>query len=94
MWYPELNKLSTEAVVHGCEREGLVISAYVQIKKTLHIKFKGENCGVFINAEYPGLLVTPDFKRSFDCCGDSCGEVKYPLHIEGCDFEQGDIARW
>lgn len=55
--------------------------------KEQHINFKIVKCGVFINKEYPWLHATPDFLCSCDCCGEGCGEVKCPLCIENCDFE-------
>ena len=85
--YPELNKLFSKAILHGCEHEGLAISAYEQAMKEKHLNFKVEKCGVFINKEYPWLHATPDFLCSCDCCGEGCGEVKCPLCIENCDFE-------
>lgn len=37
--------------------------------------------------EYLWLHATPDFLCSCDCCGEGCGEIKCPLCIENCDFE-------
>ena len=85
--YPELNKLSNKAVIHGCEHEEHAIKAYEQIMKDKHVNFRVVKCGVFINEDYPWLHATPDFLCSCDCCGEGCGEVKCPLCIENCDFE-------
>lgn len=85
--YPELNKIFSKAITHGCEHEGLAISAYEQAMKEKHINFKIEKCGIFINKEYPWLHATPDFLCSCDCCGEGCGEVKCPFCIDNCDFE-------
>ena len=85
--YPELNKFITEATKHGCEHEGLAISAYEQVMKQSHANFRVVKCGTFINKEYSWLQATPNFLCSCGCCGEGCGEVKCPLNIENCDFE-------
>ena len=86
IFYREVNKLFSKAIIHGCEHEGLAISAYEQVMKQKHINFKIVKCGIFINKEYPWLHVTPYFLCSCDCCGEGCGKVKCPLSIENCDF--------
>ncbi|CAH3156978.1 unnamed protein product, partial [Pocillopora meandrina] len=85
--YPELNKLNTKAIIHGCQHEQEAISAYEEIMKKEHINFKIEKCGLIINEEYPWLHATPNFLCSCDCCGEGCGKVKCPLCIENCDFD-------
>ena len=80
--YPELNKVFSKAMKHGCEHEELAISAYEQVMKQKHRNFKIVKCGMFINKEYPWLHATPDFLCSCDCCGEGCGEVKCPFCIE------------
>ena len=85
--YPELNKLNTKAIIHGCQHEEEAIRAYEEIMKKQHINFKIEKCGLMINEEYPWLHATRDFLCSCDCCGEGCGEVKCPLCIENCDFD-------
>ena len=66
--YPELNKLFSKAMKHGCEHEAQAISAFEEVMKEQHINFKIVKCGVFIDKEYPWLLATPDFLCSCDCC--------------------------
>ncbi|XP_068743620.1 uncharacterized protein [Montipora capricornis] len=85
--YPELNKVFSKAIMHGCKHEGLAISAYEHVMKEKHKNFKIVKCGMFINKEYPWLHATPDFLCSCDCCGEGCGEVKCPFCIDNCDFE-------
>ena len=79
--YPELNKLNTKAVIHGCQHEEEAIRAYEEIMKKEHINFKIEKCGLMINEEYPWLHATPDFLCACDCCGEGCGEVKCPIPL-------------
>ena len=85
--YPELNKINTKAVLHGCKHEELPIRAYEEKMKELHTNFKISRCRFFINEEYPWLHATPDFLCSCDCCGEGCGEVKCPFCIENCDSD-------
>ena len=85
--YPELNKLNTKCIIHGCHHEEEAIRAFEEIMKKQHINFKIDKCGLMINEEYPCLHATPDFLCSCDCCGEGCGEVKCPLCIENCDFD-------
>ena len=85
--YPELNKLNTEAVCHGCKHEQDAINAYENAMKKEHVNFKVVKCGLIINEEYPWLHASPDFLCSCDCCGEGCGEVMCPLCVENCDFE-------
>ena len=33
------------------------------------------------------LHATPDFLCKCDCCGQGCGEVKYPYCVDGIDFD-------
>ena len=56
--YPELIKLNTKAVIHGCQHEQEAISAYEEIMKKELINFKIEKCGLMINEEYPWLHET------------------------------------
>ena len=90
--HPELNKINTKAVLHGCKHEGLAIRAYEEKMKELHTNFKIIRCGLLINDEYPWLHATPDFLCSCDCCGEGCGEVKCPFCIENCDFDNYNCA--
>ena len=85
--YPELNKIFSKAIVHGCEHEAPAIDANEQAMGEKHINFQIMKCGVFINKECPWLHATPDFLCSCDCCGEGCGDVKCPISIENCDFE-------
>lgn len=85
--YPELTKLNTEAVCHGCKHEQDAINAYENVMKQKHVNFKVVKCGLMINEEYPWIHATPDFLCSCDCCGEGCGEVKCPLCVENCNFE-------
>ena len=45
--YPELHKLNTNAVIHGCKHEQDAINAYEEKMKKEHINFKIEKCGLF-----------------------------------------------
>ena len=85
--YPELNKLNTDAVRHGCKHEQDAINAYEKIMKETHVNFRIVKCGLFINEDHPWLHASPDFLCSCDCCGEGCGEVKCPYCVENCDFE-------
>ena len=85
--YPELNKLNTEAIRHGCKHEQDAINAYENAMKQKHVNFKVVKCGLIINKKYPWIHASPDFLCSCDCCGEGCGEVKCPLCVENCDFE-------
>ena len=85
--YPQLNKVNTKAVLHGCKHEELAIRAYEEKMKESRTNFKIIRCGLFINVEYPWLQATPDFLCSCDCCRKGCGEVKCPFCIENCDFD-------
>ena len=71
--YPELNKLNTEAVRHGCKHEEDAINAHENAMKKEHVDLKVVKCGLIINEEYPWLHATPDFLCSCDCCGEGCG---------------------
>ena len=85
--YPELHKVNTKAVRHGCRHEASAIRAFEECMKKTHVNFKIVKCGLFINQEYPWMHATPDFLCSCDCCGEGCGEIKCPLCLENCDFD-------
>ena len=85
--YPELNKVTTKAVLHGCRHEAGAIYAYEQYMKTKPINYRIEKCGIFINEDHPWMNATPDFLCCCDCCGQGCGESKCPLCIENIDFD-------
>jgi len=85
--YPELHKVNTKAVRHGCKHEASAISAFEESMKKTHTNFKVIKCGLFINEENPWMHATPDFLCSCDCCGEGCGEIKCPLCLENCDFD-------
>ena len=86
--YPNLHKLNTKAIKHGCKYEAYAIRAYEAKMKAAHKNFKLERCGLFINQEYPFLHATPDFLVSCDCCGLGCGEVKCPFTLQHGDFKK------
>lgn len=86
--YPNLYKLNTKAIKHGCKYEEFAIKAYEAKMKSTHKNFLLSRCGLFINKEHPFLHATPDFLTSCDCCGLGCGEVKNPLTLENGDFEK------
>ena len=75
--YPELNKLNTDAIHHGCKHEQDVVNAYEKVMNEKHVNFRVVRCGLFINKQYPWLHAPPDFLCSCDCCG----EVKCPYCI-------------
>ena len=85
--YPELNKLNTEAIRHGCKHEQDAITAYEKAMQEKHVTFKVKKSGLIINEKYPWIHASPDFLCLCDCCGEGCGEVKCPLCVENCDFE-------
>ena len=85
--YPELNKLNTDAIHHGCKHEQDAVNAYEKVMNEKHVNFRVVRCGLFIKKQYPWLHASPDFLCSCDCCGEGCGEVKCPYCIENCDFE-------
>jgi len=64
--YPELNKLNTKAVRHGCKHEQDAINTYENAMKKEHVNFKVVKCGLIINEEYPWLHASPDFLCSCD----------------------------
>ena len=87
--YPNLFKVNTKAVQHGCQHEDDAIKAYEIEMKTVHVNFELKQCGLFINKDYPFLHATPDFLTSCDCCGQGREEVKFPICIsQDCDFDQ------
>ena len=67
---PELHKVNTKAVRHGCKHEASAISAFEESMKKTHTNFKVIKCGLFINEENPWMHATPDFLCSCDCCGE------------------------
>ena len=85
--YPELHKVNTKAVHHGCRHEASAIRAFEESMKNTHVNFKVIKCGLFINQEHPWMHATPDFLCSCDCCGEGCGEIKCPLCLENCEFD-------
>ena len=85
--YPNLDKFTSKATLHGCKHEYDAIRAYETVMRESHKNFKISKCGLLINKEFPFLHATCDFLCSCDCCGLGCGEVKCPFCIEGCDFE-------
>ena len=85
--YPHLFKVTTKAVLHGCQHEKDAILHYETEMKKNHRDFQVKDCGTFINRDYQFLHATPDFLCSCSCCGEGCGEVKCPICIEGSDFE-------
>lgn len=85
--YPNLFKVNTKAVIHGCKHEADAIKAYEAEMVKSHVDFKLSQCGLVINQQYPWIHATPDFLVSCSCCGLGCGEVKCPLCIDRCDFD-------
>ena len=85
--YPNLFKVNTKAVIHGCKHEADAIKAYEEEMKNSHVDFKLTQCGLVVNQEYPWIHATPDFLVSCSCCGLGCGEVKCPICVEQCDFD-------
>lgn len=85
--YPNIFKFTTAATEHGCKHESLAVKAYEEVMKGKHVNYKIEQCGMFINKQYPWLHATPDFLCSCDCCGKGCGEVKCPYCLKDSDFE-------
>lgn len=86
--YPNLYKLNTQAIRHGCKYEAFAIKAYEMKMKSTHKNFELKRCGLFINKKHPFLHATPDFLMSCDCCGLGCGEVKCPLTLHDGDFKK------
>ena len=86
--YPHLFKVNSKALNHGCKYEGYAIKAYEKHMQTSHVNFEIKQCGLFVNKDYPFLHATPDFLMSCDCCGLGCGEVKCPISIPNCDFDE------
>lgn len=79
--------VNTKATRHGCKHEDDAIHAYENEMNKTRSNFTLTRCGLFINEQHPFLHATPDFLTSFDCCGLGCGEVKCPICIKDCDFE-------
>eukprot|EP00058_Branchiostoma_floridae_P011877 XP_002597365.1 hypothetical protein BRAFLDRAFT_66500 [Branchiostoma floridae] len=86
--YPHLYTVNTKATRHGCDQEEAAIKAYETYMNGKHVNFQIKKCGVFISKEHPYLHATPDFLVSCDCCGIGCGEVKCPISVPDCDFDQ------
>ena len=59
------------------------VSLMSQPRKDFQVKY----CGMVVDKEHPWLNATPDFMSSCSCCGDGCGEVKYPYSVENGDFQ-------
>ena len=85
--YPSLYKVTTKAVMHEHKYEAAAIAAYEVHMKQSHKNVRITKCGLFVHKDLPFLHATPDFLMSCSCCGNGCREVKCPLSIENCDFE-------
>ena len=59
--YPNLFKVNTKAVMHGCKHEEDAIQAYHDEMKSTHVNFQLQRCGLFINQQHPFLHAMPDF---------------------------------
>ena len=53
--YPELDKVNTKAVRHGCKHEASAILAFEESIKKTHANVKVVKCGLFINEEHPWM---------------------------------------
>ena len=54
-----------------------------------HQNIKIEQCGLYINKEFPYLHATPDFIYSCDCCEETgCGEVKCPFCLYNTNINE------
>ena len=63
------------------------VNAFDELMRPLHKSFKIIQCGLFINKEHPFIHATSDFLSYCDCCGEGCGEVKCPITINDCNFD-------
>ena len=85
--YPKELAFSSRATEHGIKHEQTAIDFFVEFISKTHKNFKAEQCGLFINKDYPYLHATPDFLYSCDCCEETgCGEVKCPFSLYNTDF--------
>ena len=85
--YPSFFQATSKAILHGCKYEATAIAIYEKHMQSHHKNFKVIKCGLFVNKEFSFLHATPDFLTYYDCCGEGCGEMKYPISIENLDFE-------
>ena len=59
--YPDLHKVNSKAVRHGCKHEAFAISSFEESMKKTDTNFKVIKCGLFFNEENPWMHATPDF---------------------------------
>lgn len=51
--YPNIFKISNDATEHGCKHEKEALAAYELTTKKRQVNFKVEECGLFVNLQYP-----------------------------------------
>lgn len=85
--YPDLFKISNDAVIHGCKYEKEALLHYENEMKKHHKDFKITQCGLVVNKEHQFIHATPDFLCSCSCCGEGCGEIKCPISIKDNNFD-------
>ncbi|EDO41537.1 predicted protein [Nematostella vectensis] len=85
--YPDIFQFHSAATDHGCKHEQDAINAFREKMKISHLNYQTIECGMFVHQDFPWLHGTPDFLSVCDCCGEGCGEVKFPFCLDGADFE-------
>ena len=63
--YPERFKFSSPATAWGCNHEEEASLIFISKMKENHTNFKMENCGLFLNPQFPHLGASPDGKGTF-----------------------------
>lgn len=77
--YKKVNP-NIKSIKHGRETEPEAKKVYIQeMKSACHSNIVFNECGLFVDKNYPYLGASPDLLVSCDCCGLGVVEVKCPL---------------
>ena len=71
-------KFSNAATAWGCQHENEALNTFSLKMKSQHTNFKIEQCGLFLNPEFPYLGASPDGLALCDCCECMLVEIKCP----------------
>ena len=92
--HPEMAKFRSLATSWGCEHEKIAMSKYSSLNLRCHHNFSVNECGFFINTEFPFMGASPDGIVNCTCCDEGICEIKVSILIEAsnCMYVTGFLT--
>ena len=78
MGYKTVNP-NVKSLKYGREMEPIAKSEFIKMYRKCHDNVSFDECGLFLDEEYPYLAASPDLLVSCSCCGEGLVEFKCPL---------------